>query len=64
MAFDFDIAFSKDGKLYENTYHLCKRDKAIEDQTLNTSRYCLFNYSRYFANEGQKNDVVKLKEKK
>ena len=35
MAFDFDIAFSKDGKLYEEyTYHLYKRDKTNRDQPL------------------------------
>ena len=37
-AFDFDITFSKDGKLYEEyTYHLLKRDKTNRRSTFNTS---------------------------
>ena len=66
MAFDFDIAFSKDGKLYEEyTYHLYKRDKSNRRSTFNTSDVIYLITPDRFANGDQKNDVVKkLKEKK
>ena len=65
-AFDFDITFSKDGKLYEEyTYHLHKRDKTNRRSTFNTSDVIYLITPDRFANGDQKNDVVKkLKEKK
>ena len=65
MAFDFEIAFSKDGKLYEEyTYHLYKRDKTNRRSTFNTSDVIYLITPDRFANGDQKNDVVKkLKEK-
>lgn len=65
-AFDFDITFSKDGKLYEEyTYHLYKRDKTNRRSTFNTSDVIYLITPDRFANGDQKNDVVKkLKEKK